>query len=101
MKNATIWDVVSRRRLLTVGASGFTASLLSDSLPFSALASLPSYTSRTVDLVQHSTVVDMLGLWTLDYRKLCSWQTATTAFPQAEFDRLKASGVTVIHPAVG
>jgi len=46
-------------------------------------------------LVQQATVIDMLGLITLDYRKLCAWQDQPAAFPQAEFARLKASGANV------
>ena len=59
------------------------------------------YSTRTVDLVRASTVIDMLGLWTLDYRRLAAWQTKDAEFPGREFERLKRSGVTVIHPAVG
>jgi len=43
----------------------------------------------------------MLGLLTLNYRSLSAWQLATVPFPAEEFERLKHSGVTVIHPAVG
>jgi len=43
----------------------------------------------------------MLGLLTLDYRKLAACQNREAAFPAREFDLLKQSGVTIIHPAVG
>jgi len=59
------------------------------------------YSARTVDLVRRSTVIDMLGLLTLDYRKLSAWETDPGRFQQADFLRLKASGITVFHPAVG
>lgn len=51
--------------------------------------------------MRESTVIDMLGLLTLDYRRLFSWQTQNALFPDEEFERLKRSGVTVVHPAVG
>jgi membrane dipeptidase len=59
------------------------------------------YAARTVDLVQRSTVIDMLGLLTLDYRKLASWETDARRFQQSDYVRLKDSGITVFHPAVG
>jgi membrane dipeptidase len=59
------------------------------------------YSARTIELVTASTVIDMLGLMTLNYRRLIAWQTAHEEFPAQEFDRLKRSGVTILHPAVG
>ncbi len=51
--------------------------------------------------MRESTVIDMLGLLTLDYRRLSAWQTGSGAFPAQQYERLRRSGVTVIHPAVG
>ena len=59
------------------------------------------YSLRTVDLVRRSTVIDMLGLLTLDYRKLTSWEADPGRFRDSDFLRLRASGITVFHPAVG
>jgi membrane dipeptidase len=59
------------------------------------------YSARTVELVQRSTVIDMLGLLTLDYRKLSAWETDADRFQQSDYARLKDSGITVFHPAVG
>jgi membrane dipeptidase len=58
------------------------------------------YSTRTVDLVRQSLVIDMLGLLTLDFPKLYGWQRAPETFAQADFDKLKDSGITVFHPAV-
>ena len=69
---------------------------------FSLFANTPTeYSVRAVDLVRRSTVVDMLGLLTLDYRKMTAWQTRPERFQTADFQRLKNSGITVFHPAVG
>jgi membrane dipeptidase len=43
----------------------------------------------------------MLGLLTLDYRKLSSWETDPNRFKEADYQRLKSSGITALHPAVG
>lgn len=61
----------------------------------------PEYSVRALDLVHRSTVIDMLGLLTLDYRKMSAWQTQPNRFLEADFQRLKDSGITVFHPAVG
>ncbi|MCC6390749.1 MAG: membrane dipeptidase [Bryobacterales bacterium] len=63
--------------------------------------SAADYSARTVDLVRSSTVIDMLGLLTLDYRKLMGWEAAPGLFGRAEYRRLRASGINVFHPAVG
>ncbi len=63
--------------------------------------SASEYSARTVDLVRRSTVIDMLGLLTLNYRKLTSWEADPSRFRDADFQRLKNSGITVFHPAVG
>ena len=43
----------------------------------------------------------MLGLLTLDFKKLDTWRTRPASFRLADFQRLKDSGITVFHPAVG
>ena len=59
------------------------------------------YSVRAIDLVRRSTVIDMLGLLTLDYHKMSGWQAQPQRFLEADFQRLKDSGITVFHPAVG
>lgn len=69
---------------------------------FSAFANGPAeYSALTMELVRSTAVVDMLGLLTLDYRKLMAWQSQPAAFRPEDFQRLKDSGITVLHPAVG
>ncbi|HYU32712.1 MAG TPA: membrane dipeptidase [Thermoanaerobaculia bacterium] len=58
------------------------------------------YSARAIELVGRSTVIDMLSLLTLDWPKLYGWQDAPATFGEAEFHKLKSSGVTVFHPAV-
>lgn len=59
------------------------------------------YSALTLELIQSSTVIDMLGLLTLDFRKLESWRLDPNRFQPADFQKLKNSGVTIFHPAVG
>lgn len=56
--------------------------------------------ARAVDLVASSTVVDMLGLLTLDWAKLRRWQGDPSAFTAEDFWALAATGVDLMHPAV-
>jgi len=60
-----------------------------------------AYSALTLDLIQRSTVIDMLGLLTLDYPRLCSWEAQPGRFAPRDSEMLKASGITVFHPAVG
>lgn len=83
------------------GACVLTAPLINRGR-FSLFAgSLDQYSTLTVDLVRESTVIDMLGLLTLDFKKLAAWRTRPATFRLADFERLKDSGITVFHPAVG
>ncbi len=59
------------------------------------------YSSRTLELIRRSTVIDMLGLLTLDFEKLSTWQLEPDRFQHSDFQKLKDSGTTVFHPAVG
>lgn len=68
---------------------------------FSLFAQGDAYSARTLDLVRESTVIDMLGLITLNYKKLSSWESDPGRFQKADFLRLKNSGITALHPAVG
>lgn len=58
------------------------------------------YSSRAIELVGRSTVIDMLSLLTLDWPKLYGWQSSPSTFAEVEYRKLKSSGVTVFHPAV-
>jgi membrane dipeptidase len=83
------------------GACALTAPFINRGR-FSLFAgTLDQYSSLTVDLVRESTVIDMLGLLTLDFKKLAAWRTRPASFRLADFERLKDSGITVFHPAVG
>ncbi|MFY9821133.1 MAG: membrane dipeptidase [Thermoanaerobaculia bacterium] len=59
-----------------------------------------THSSRAVELVGRSMVIDMLGLLTLDWPKLYTWQRSPSAFGRSDLQKLRASGVRVFHPAV-
>jgi membrane dipeptidase len=60
----------------------------------------PDVSARAIELVGRSMVIDMLGLLTLDWPRLYSWQRNPGHFGPADFKKLQSSGVRVFHPAV-
>lgn len=58
------------------------------------------YSTRAIELVGRSTVIDMLSLFTLDWPKLYRWQAEPSTFGEADLAKLRSSGVKVFHPAV-
>lgn len=93
--------MISRRSVLRGAALSLGAPMINRGR-FSLFAqSETDYSTRTLDLVRRSTVIDMLGLLTLDYKKLWGWETDPGRFRQSDFLRLRDSGITVFHPAVG
>jgi membrane dipeptidase len=93
--------VISRRSLLRDAALVLGAPLINRGR-FSLFAqSEAEYSARTLDLVRESTVIDMLGLLTLNFKKLSAWRSDPASFQPADLKKLKDSGITVFHPAVG
>ena len=70
---------------------------------FSLFGSGPQadYSALTLDLVRGSTVIDMLGLLSLNYRKVLTWQSTPAAFRDTDFEKLRNSGTTVFHQSFG
>ena len=93
--------IISRRSLLRGVALALGAPMINRGRFALFARGGTGYPVRAVDLVRRSTVIDMLGLLTLDSRKLSAWETDPGRFRQADFLRLRDSGITVFHPAVG
>ena len=60
-----------------------------------------TYSTRAIEIIRESNVIDMMGLLTLNYSKLLGWARKPESFSEADFKRLRDSGTTVFHPAVG
>lgn len=93
-------QVLSRRSFLSGVAASIAAPMLNRGR-FCLFAQSESYSTRTLDLVRGSTVIDMLGLLTLDFNKFSSWAEQPQTFRPADFEKIKNSGTTVFHPSVG
>lgn len=63
--------------------------------------STAEYSARAIDLVRRSTVMDMLCVLTLDFKKDEKWFADPESVTAADFQPFKDSGINVIHPAVG
>ena len=59
------------------------------------------YSSRSIDLVQQSLVIDMLGPMTLDFPKQNKWFVNPETFTTADLQPYKDSGINIFHTAVG
>jgi len=59
------------------------------------------YSARAIALVQRATVIDMLGVFTLDFPLQDQWVANPESFTAAQFQRFRDSGINVFHPALG
>jgi len=95
------FTLLLRRNVVRAGAYALAAPFLNRGRFRLFAQSNQEYSTRTIDLLQSSLVIDMLGLLTLNYRKLTDWQCKPACFQAADLRRLKDSGIDVFHPAVG
>jgi membrane dipeptidase len=93
--------MLSRRSVLRGAAVALAAPFINRGRFALAAESKTTYSTRAIDLVGRSTVIDMLGLLTLNYRKLMQWEAEPREFRAEDLARLKRSGITIFHPAVG
>ena len=103
MKHET--NEISRRTLLTSAA---TASLAALAAPMINLGryrlfaqSSVEYSARAIALMQRSVVIDMLGVFTLNFPDQAKWEANPETFTDAEFKAFLDSGINIFHPAVG
>jgi membrane dipeptidase len=96
---------LSRRELLRSAAAagaGLVAAPMINLGRFRLFAGSPAeYSTRAIDLVGRSTVMDMLCVLTLDFAKNGRWMADPESFTAADFQPFKDSGINVIHPAIG
>jgi membrane dipeptidase len=94
--------MISRRNFVAAGAYTLTAPLINKGR-FSLGAKTPEieYSGLTIDLVHQSTVIDMMGLLSLDYGKVLGWQSNPEALLDADLQMLRDSGTTIFHQSFG
>jgi membrane dipeptidase len=96
---------ISRRTLLRAAAGGCAAALAAPMLNLGRFRlfahSAQEYSARAIALVQRSIVVDMLGVFTLDFPQQDRWVADPESFTAEQFQKFRDSGIDVFHPAVG
>jgi membrane dipeptidase len=90
---------MTRRHLVTTVAATVVAPMVNLGR-YQLFGATDTYSSRVIDLVARSLVIDMLGLLTMDWPKLAGWHSDPSLFQPADFDRVRSSGIDVLHPAV-
>ena len=60
-----------------------------------------SYSTRAVDLVKRSTVIDMLSPLTLSFSKYRDWMAKPETFTASDLREFRDSGINAFHIAVG
>lgn len=60
-----------------------------------------TYSTRAIDLMKQATVVDMLGLLSLNFPLMGKWASNPELFTAADFEKYQKSGINVFHIAVG
>lgn len=96
---------ISRRTMLAQSA---TVSLAAVAAPMINLGryklfanSATEYSARAIALMQRSIVIDMLGVFTLNFPDQAKWEANPESFTEKEFQVFRESGINIFHPAVG
>lgn len=63
--------------------------------------SFTEYSRQAIDLIGRATVIDMLGVLTLNFPQQTKWFKDPETFTAADLKPYTDSGINVIHPAVG
>jgi membrane dipeptidase len=92
---------ISRRTLLAGAAATLAAPMLNRGRYRLFAQSSREYSARAVALVQRSLVIDMLGVFTLNFPLMDRWTANPETFTAADFQRFRESEIDVFHPAVG
>ena len=89
------------KRMATAGLGALAAPMISRGSYRIFANSTAEYSARAIELVNRSTVIDMLSILTLDFAKQDRWMSNPDGFTAADFQPFKDSGIDVIHPAIG
>lgn len=98
-------NFISRRqavkRMVLAGAGVLAAPMINRGRYRIFANSLAEYSAKAIELVNGSTVIDMLSILTLDFAKQEKWMMDPDSFTAADFQPFKDSGIDIIHPAIG
>lgn len=96
---------MKRRKMLKIIGSAGVSALASPMINrgrFRLFAgTLAEYSSRAIELVKQSVVIDMLSPFAISFSKQTRWFSNPASFTAAELQRFKDSGINVFHIGVG
>lgn len=93
--------MISRRQILKVAGAATLAAPMINLGRFTLFAqSSATYSRRTLDLVRRSTVIDMLGPFTVSQSKQREWLSNPEKFTAADLQRFVDSGINVFNVSV-
>ncbi len=92
-------EILKRVAVASVGA--LAAPMFNRGRYRIAAGSLTEYSARAIDLVNRSTVIDMLSILTLDFSTQARWMADPESFTATDLQPYKDSGINIIHPAIG
>ena len=96
---------LTRRAMLKKTAFAGTATVVASMINLGRSRSFSrspiEYSTRTIDLVKRSTVIDMLSPLTLNFPKQTKWFADPESFTAADLQPYKDSGINVFHIAIG
>ena len=89
------------KRAALAGAGALVAPMLNRGR-YQIFAGSPNqYSARAIELVSRSTVIDMLGVLTLDFGKEARWLADPESFKADDLKPYKDSSINVFHVAFG
>jgi len=98
-------NMMTRREVLrraAVAGGAMLAAPMFNRGRYSVFAGSPDeYSARAIELVKRSTVIDMLGVLTLNFAKGTKWFADPESFTAADLQPFKDSGINVFHMAIG
>ena len=96
---------ITRREMLKraglTGAAVLAAPMINRGRFLLFADSATEYSSKAVDLVGRTTVIDMLSVLTLNFPQQTKWFRDPETFTVKDLQPYTESGINVIHPAVG
>lgn len=97
--------LLNRRQLLhsaTAAATGALAAPMLNLGRFRLFADSPTqYSSRAVELVGRSTVIDMLSPFAISSSKSMEWFMHPESFSAADLEQFRSSGIRAFHIGIG
>lgn len=92
---------MNRRSLLKTGAAVLAAPFINRGRYSLFAGSKEQYSARTIDLMQRSVVIDMLGPLAISGERMSGWLTHPEKFTEADLAQFRGSGITAFHSSVG